>query len=786
MMSTHQLIPILLTLAWLAPLAGMAVAWVAGRLAISRRSRLPAWFAIGSMGVSLALALAALAVWWSTPSDLPVTGGAVVSGGTYDTPLADGAAGASAIVGTYYEIGAFGSLLLALDYYIDGLTLLMFAVVTLVSTAVHVFAVAYMREGQPDDDWEEAIAAEGKELTPLQAIHDAQPTLYSPQLPRFFALLQFFTFAMLGLILAGNLLQMFVFWELVGAASYLLIGFHFERPYAAVASTKAFVMNRIGDAGFLIGMMILWTAFGTLTFGERFSPKVMEAGEESLLEDAETIRPGLFTLAEHELSSGERVAPTGSGRSLAVDSGIAASNRDIPRWWIFAAGLLLFAGCVGKSAQLPLATWLPDAMAGPTPVSALVHSATMVAAGVYLIGRLYVVFLPDVLLIIAYVGAATLVYGATCAVFQSDLKRILAYSTISQLGYMMLALGVGGREAGLFHLVTHAFFKSLLFLAAGSVIVACHHVQDLSQLGGLRKKMPLTALTALVGVIAIAGLAVPWVRVLGEPIAFSGYHSKDSILAAALYYTEKHPEHSLLFLVPLLTAGLTAFYMFRFWLLAFAGEPRDPQVHKHAREASPLLTGPLVVLAVLAAFVAIGGESGMLYRLLGAASNHAHAATHAQAHATAAFWGLVVGLTGTVAACLFYGLREVRLQPAEMSPAQQRFFVFGWHLDTLYQHLVVRPLQGLALLAAWCDRRILDGFLHGFSRFVTSVARAERFVDERIVDGFVNGLADTTYAVGQSLRTIQTGQLRQYVVALAVAAVALFALAMLLLPRLTL
>ena len=765
-MSTNLIIPILLTLAWLAPLVGMVVAWTAGRLAISRRSRLPAWCAIGAMGVSLNLALAALVVWWWKSPDAP-------------------AAGPSPISGVFYEAGAFGSLALALEYYIDGLTLLMFAVVTTISTAVHVFAVAYMREGLPDDDWEEAIEAEGENLTPLQAIHDAQPTLYSPQLPRFFALLQFFTFAMLGLILAGNLLQMFVFWELVGAASYLLIGFHFERPYAAVAATKAFVMNRIGDAGFLIGMMILWTAFGTLTFGERFSPPVAANSEESLLGETETIHPGLFALAEHELSGDGGAAVADTWRSLAVDSAVAASDRESPRWWLVAAGLLLFAGCVGKSAQLPLATWLPDAMAGPTPVSALVHSATMVAAGVYLIGRMYVVFLPDVLLVIAYVGAATLVYGATCAVFQTDLKRILAYSTISQLGYMMLALGVGGREAGLFHLVTHAFFKSLLFLAAGSVIVACHHVQDLSQMGGLRKKMPLTAYTALVGVIAIGGLAVPWVHVFGEPVAFSGYHSKDSILAAALHYTEKHPEHSLLFIVPLLTAGLTAFYMFRFWLLAFAGAPRDPQVHKHAREGSPMLTWPLVVLAVLAAFVAIGGETGILFRLLGDSPEGALAVAHGQAHETAAFWGLVLGLSGTFAALLFYGLRDVRLQPAEMSPVQQRFFVFGWHLDRLYDHLIVKPLRGLAAIAAWCDQKLLDGFLHGFSRFVVSVARAERFVDERIVDGLVNWLADTTYALGQSLRMVQTGQLRQYVVALAVAAVALFALAMLLLPRIT-
>ncbi|MFM8220094.1 MAG: proton-conducting transporter membrane subunit, partial [Planctomycetaceae bacterium] len=263
---------------------------------------------------------------------------------------------------------------------------------------------------------------------------------------------------------------------------------------------------------------------------------------------------------------------------------LATEARTIPYFLLIAAGLGIFAGCVGKSAQFPLQTWLPDAMEGPTPVSALVHSATMVAAGVYLVGRFYPMFTPEVLLTIAYVGCVTAFMAATIAVVATDIKKVLAYSTISQLGYMMLGLGVGGWGAGLFHLVTHAFFKSLMFLASGSVIHGCHHVQEMPQMGGLRKKMPITAIAMLVGVIAIAGLAIP-----GTPIAFSGYHSKDAVVASALTFSELNPAHFLLFYIPLAGAGITAFYMFRLWFYTFAGEPRDAHVYEHAHESPAVM-----------------------------------------------------------------------------------------------------------------------------------------------------------------------------------------------------
>ena len=772
-MSVDSLIPLLLTLAWLAPLVGMVVSWIAGRLVVDRRSRLPAWIAIGAMAVSLILALLAGFVWWVNQP--------IPADDHWYARLAP-------LSGIYYTLGDFGGLNLSIGYYIDTLTLLMFGVVTLISMAVHVYSVAYMREGLPDDDLEDAIEAE-TDAVAFEAPDDAQPSTSNPQLPRFFTLLQFFTFTMLGLVLAGNLLQVFVFWELVGAASYFLIGFHFERPHAAVASTKAFLMNRVGDAGFLIGMMILWTAFGTLAF-QPPAPSPSYAGVDVLQPFPP---PGLLTFTEN-LSNADSWASYSADDSN-LDEIDPETLRllgivNVPRWWIVAAGLCLFAGCVGKSAQLPLSTWLPDAMAGPTPVSALVHSATMVAAGVYLVGRLYSLFLPEVLIVIAYVGAATLVYGATCAVVQTDLKRILAYSTISQLGYMMLALGVGGRDAGLYHLVTHAFFKSLLFLAAGSVIVACHHVQDLSQMGGLRKKMPWTAYTSLVGVIAIAGLAVPFVQPFGEAIAFSGYHSKDSILAAALHFTRQNPGHSLLFLLPLLTAGLTAFYMFRFWLLAFVGKPRDTHLHEQAKESSPWMTGPLIALAVFAAFVAIGGERGPLFEMLhgmgpiniGDLWYETTSSETVEVHHTASLWGLILAVTGTIAACLYYGLRDAKIRPVEFISLRGRI-ADGWMLDRLYQWLVVRPIYGIAHVAAWCDRVLLDGFLHGFSRFVLAVARVDRLIDDYVVDGFVNRLAAATYSAGLGLRTVQTGRLRQYVVALAVASIVLFALAIIVVPR---
>jgi len=390
----------------------------------------------------------------------------------------------------------------------------------------------------------------------------------------------------------------------VGICSYLLIGFWYEEKVNCDAANKAFVVNRIGDVGMLVGLGLLWTSLGTFDFKE-ISQGLRGPGGELDWGTASGQEVVEFRPHSEETEHGPPV--------------------QIPYWVLTLAGLGIFAGCVGKSAQFPLHVWLPDAMAGPTPVSALIHAATMVAAGVYLVGRFFPVFTEPAKLYIAYTGGITLLIAATIAVTQTDYKRVLAYSTVSQLGFMMLGLGVGGRAAGLFHLITHACFKALLFLGAGSVYHSVH-TYEMPALGGLLKKMPITAYTMLVGTLAISG--VPF---------FSGFYSKDAILAAAIARVAKNPEHFLLFLLPALGATITAFYMFRMWFLTFAGEPRGfgseaasqsahaedvehvlvdaevahghgPNHHDlnpaaHAHESEPVMTWPLIALAVCSIFV---------------------------------------------------------------------------------------------------------------------------------------------------------------------------------------
>jgi NADH-quinone oxidoreductase subunit L len=387
---------------------------------------------------------------------------------------------------------------------IDNLTAVMLLVVTGVSALVHLFSVGYMHG--------------------------------DPRYSRFFAYLSIFSFSMLGLILADSFFFIYIFWELVGLSSYLLIGFWFEKKSAADACKKAFVVNRVGDFGFLIGILIIYSTCGVLGYDDVF----LAIGEGKL-----------------------------SGTLLTL------------------AGIGVFAGAIGKSAQFPLHVWLPDAMEGPTPVSALIHAATMVAAGVYLVGRVYPIFTPDAFLVIAYIGLITLFISATIALTQNDIKKVLAYSTISQLGFMIMGLGVGGFTAGLAHLTTHAAFKACLFLGSGSVIHAVHS-QDIQEMGALRKKMPITFVTFLIATLAIAG--VPF---------FSGFYSKDMILGAALEFGMRNPQHMVLFLGAIFTAGLTAFYMFRVVILTFFGAPKDHHKFDHAHESPPSMWVPLVILAGL-------------------------------------------------------------------------------------------------------------------------------------------------------------------------------------------
>src|SRR5688500_4283349 len=412
--------------------------------------------------------------------------------------------------------------------YVDSLTITMFAMITPVATLVHVFSIGYMREDK--------------------------------RFPRFFTYLGLFCFSMLGLVLGGTAIQLFVFWELVGLCSYLLIGFWYEKKSASDAAIKAFVTNRVGDFGFLIGFGILFYHLGNVTLPDMWGA----------------------------------LGAAGQGREIALGNGL-----------VFSAGLLtvmgigLFFGAVGKSAQFPLHVWLPDAMEGPTPVSALIHAATMVAAGVYLVGRIFPILTPDAKLFIAIIGCTTLPMAALIAIAQSDIKKVLAFSTLSQLGYMILAMGIGSWVGGLFHLITHAFFKALLFLGSGSVIHAAHHEQELPQYGGLIRKIPITGITFAIAVLAIAGTPV-----------FSCYYSKDLILAnaGAFGYLAQDAGRAkyywLLFWIPTVIAYVTAFYMTRCWMLTFWGKPRNQHVYDHAHEA-PLLWVPLVVLAVLSI---IGGS----------------------------------------------------------------------------------------------------------------------------------------------------------------------------------
>ncbi len=803
---TGETLAKLLTAAWLLPLLGFAVEIFAGYL-WSRRSKAAAYLAVGCIVGAFLCSASALYLYRQLPTipvvhheashqhgkaghdeTKPVHGeGTVVA--KEEEHHTDPAPRMHSFSGTHYVLAKFSNLKISIDWYIDSLTIVMFAMVTLIASCIHVFAMGYMSE-ELTEEYED------------HQVHTSHGHFSRPgRFYKFFAFLSLFCFSMLGLVLAGNIFLVFVFWELVGVCSYFLIGFYIERKSASTAANKAFIMNRVGDFGFLIGLMIIWTSFGTFQFATR-----TEADGQKQLGLFDMVRgaDGKLDLQDEPGKKAVLLTDDHDHPLLAADG----TRRSIPYILLIGAGLGVFAGCVGKSAQFPLQTWLPDAMEGPTPVSALVHSATMVAAGVYLAGRFYPMFVPEVQLVIAYVGAITLFVAATIAIVATDIKRVLAYSTISQLGYMMLAIGLGGWAAGLFHLITHAFFKSLMFLCSGSVIYGCHHVQEMPQMGGLRKKMPITAYTMLIGVIAICGLAIPGVdvffggvaaklglpasfqNVMSEKWAFSGYHSKDAIVATAMTYAQLNPLHALLFILPLAGAGITAFYMFRLWFYTFAGKPRDQHVYDHAHESPWLMTAPLILLAAFAAFCACGGEKGFLFTML-LGSEPAHVAdglaagatsklalpSHHQIHdnhATAGFYALVVAAVGTFTAYLFYGARQFKLNPSEVQsrfPWLYTFLAEKWRFDDLYDVMFVKPVH---IVARWCaatDRLVFDGILHGACRIGIVVSHWDRLFDENIVDGLVNWVSNVTYGAGSSFRYLQTGRLRQYVMFIVVGVV---------------
>jgi NADH-quinone oxidoreductase subunit L len=720
---------------------------------------------------------------------------------------------------SHVALAAVPGTLLQVGFHIDSLAAIMFLMVTLIASLIHLFSIGYM--GEELD----------RTVTDHQ-VHTEEGHLHRRgRFGRFFMFLSLFCFSMLNLVLADNLFQVFVSWELVGICSYLLIGFYYERTSASNAANKAFITNRVGDAGFIIGLLIIWTYLGTLNFDQifkqvraplrdhfhslAFAAEVVRAdvvkvdaatGTKTLQitnhADPETqpgsavvlfpIRPPSEYHAPHAGEEFEAVAhPTPDQSGFTGDKAMEGEHGSMPYWLLVAAGLGIFLGCVGKSAQFPLQVWLPDAMEGPTPVSALIHAATMVAAGVYLVGRVYPLFTPESRLVIAYTGGITLFVAATVAIVMTDIKKVLAYSTVSQLGYMMLALGVGGWAAGLFHLLTHAFFKALLFLGSGSVIYGCHHEQEMTKMGGLYPKMKITAITMLIGVFTIAGTPL-----------FAGWYSKDAILAQALGYVRLHPEHFLLFGLPLVTAAITTFYMFRMWFMTFTGEPRDAHVYEHAHESPWTMTVPLIVLAFFSVTVAWGWPihdaeashlEGRLHHSqhpavladfgitetesgqVGALFHERHYAQMSHPGAGAlAFLAMVLG--AGFSALIYYYRKLDPAEAVEQFPAVHRFLGHKWYFDELYSAIVVRPSL---VVAGWCrafDTYVIDGIANFLGWLTVWFSKWNGKFDFGIIDGLVNLTARVVNAVGYWLRGAQTGYIRSYILFLVLAAIGIFAL----------
>ena len=809
-MELATLLPLLLLFAWLLPLASFTLIVFAGPR-LGRAGYKAGYVATGAIGTSFVLSLIALGSWlWHHPLAASHHGEAETHAASSTQPHNEEppqdheepahsaetdvthnsenthheSATVAPVTGDWYTLAEFGSLRLTIGYYIDALTLGMFAMVTLIATCIHVYSFGYMHEELEDV------------TDPLASTSSGKPLVRPGRFHRFFQYLSLFCFSMLGLVVAGNIAMVFVFWELVGICSYLLIGFYIERKSASNAANKAFIVNRVGDFGMIIGLMALFAGLGTFAFGD--------------VTDADgTVHPGMFSQVRPPDHDHELVVPDGFVRMAASDqmNSIYASmpsneeaeiqiSKRITElrktgtgyWLLIVAGLGIFCGCVGKSAQFPLHVWLPDAMEGPTPVSALIHAATMVAAGVYLVGRFYPVFAPEVLVVIAYVGCITLFMAATIAITATDIKRVLAYSTVSQLGYMMFALGLGGWAAGLFHLFTHAFFKALLFLCSGSVIHACH-TNEMPEMGGLRKKMPWTASTMLVGCLAISGAGIPLLYGL------SGFHSKDAILAQAFSFGKHTPAQSWLFYVAAAGAAITAFYMFRLWFMTFAGKPRNQHVYDHAHESPPSMYVPLVILAF---FATVGGwplpglnlpdlleqarPLGTMEGLTGAVARElvipAEYLSHLdEVHRTVSWIAFGTALTGFVVAVLFYLVRLFNPDVVRrMLFPLHAFLVRKWFFDELYHLLFVKPTLLLSQVAAAFDRLVIDRLADGSARLCVTLARFDDVIDRLFVDRLVNGIGRFTYQFGLRLRPLQSGQLRIYVLMLATSTVVLFML----------
>lgn len=554
---------------------------------------------------------------------------------------------------TLYEWIAGESFAFTIGFHVDSLTVVMLLIITGIGFLIHVYSIGYMHGD----------------------------TGYT----RYFAYLNLFVFAMLILVLADNYLMMFVGWEGVGLCSYLLIGFWYEKKSATDAGKKAFIVNRIGDFGFLLGMFTLFAAFGSLDFVPIF---------------------------EHAESGG-------------FNQVFGASTLAV-------ATLLLFVGAVGKSAQIPLYVWLPDAMEGPTPVSALIHAATMVTAGVYMVARSSVLFeLAGTGDVVAWVGVLTAIFAAIMALAANDIKRVLAYSTVSQLGYMFVGVGIGAYASGIFHLMTHAFFKGLMFLTAGSVMHAMSNELDMRKMGGLRSKLPITHVTFLVGALAISGFPL-----------LSGFWSKDEILHSA--WEKGHP---IIYVIGLVTAFLTAFYMFRLIFGTFYGKSRvDSQVHPH--ESPPVMWVPLAILAIPSAFIGLAilswkGHGSAFHHFIGGVFSHhgEKAARHADNVPLFMVISSIVGIAGIALAWVKYRDWTPLTQPRS---AIHKLAADKFYVDEIYNAVFVQTIKNISQFVLW------------------------RGMDVSIIDGFVNGVAFVVRTVGGSLRRFQTGVVQSYILSMVI------------------
>jgi NADH-quinone oxidoreductase subunit L len=651
---------------WLFPAVPFAAAVVALSLSSSRRNS-AAGLAIGGQLAALALSIVAFVATLQTPGFRAVQN---------------------------FTWFSFGDQTLRLGFVLDPLGAAMLVMISLVGLCIFVFSVGYM--------------AGDKDFT------------------RFFAYLSFFSGAMLGVVIANSLLLLFMFWELVGLASYLLIGFWIERPSAAAAAKKAFITTRIGDMGFFLGMLWLYNRSGTLLFYD-------------------------------------------GGRGCLEAAGLAMLGASAT----FIA-LLIFCGAVGKSGQFPLHVWLPDAMEGPTPVSALIHAATMVAAGVFLVARVYPLFslggingVNSSLTVVVWIGVTTALIAALIAIAQADIKRILAYSTVSQLGLMMVSLGVGGVAAGIMHLLAHGFFKALLFLGSGSVIHGCHGRQDIRKMGGLRPVMPVTFSTYAIGMMALSGV----------PLFFSGGWTKEEILHATAHWPRSHAPYYLM----LAGVVLTALYMTRQMIYVFFGNRRSATEHAH--ESPRVMTTPLIVLATCAIFfsVVLTPAWPWLHDYLIGEPAHFDLARLIQ---PMLFLSLLLVGIGIAVGAWFYakagaqdGSRPADVDPLEYAqPALFRFLANKMWIDELYAETIIAFAWASARLSDWMDRYFWDGLVRGFA----AIGQIFGMFTSRVDEGGINtGVDETTVGargLGRLLSGVHSGQVQIYLGVIAVGMLALLLL----------